>query len=178
MLDMIAMDRTGEDRKRRDHGVKVNENNWSDSPLLQCSFHLHVFIKSIWNVVSSGQPHILQSLIFPGDFLWFFSNTTPFWKMSLPQKAVVLMSGKIVTLWSHRGWNLSPRWKQRHHPQWQQRAQDVTGSAFGCCTVSWKLFGDGICVHALPCTKKSWICWPPGTAKKQMLNKLSCEQWK
>lgn len=37
--------------------------------------------------------------------------------MGLPHKAVVLMSGKTVTLWSHRGWNPSPCWKQRQHSQ-------------------------------------------------------------
>lgn len=81
--------------------------------------------------------------------------------MGLSQKAVALTSRKIVS----RGWNSIPCWKPWQHPQWERWARGVTGRAVGCCTVSWKLPGDGICVLELPCTKKSWLCWPSGIAK-------------
>lgn len=95
MLDMIAMDRTGEDRKTRDHGVKVNENNWSDPPLFQCSFHLHVFIKSIWNVVSSGQQHIYSPWFFPETFYGFSVIPPHFEKWVFLRKQLCWWVGKL-----------------------------------------------------------------------------------
>lgn len=125
-----------------------------------CFYWICLKCSQLWTTVH------LQPLIVPGNFKCFFSNTTPFWKMGLPQKVIVLMSGKTVTLWSHRGWNPNPCWRQEQHPQWQQRVQDVMGSAFGCCSELETLRGWDLCscVASRHCRKAN--------------AKLSCEQWK
>lgn len=95
--------------------------------------------------------------------------------MGLPQKAIVLMSGKTVTLWSHRGWNPNPCWRQRRHPQRQQRVQHVTGSAFGCCT-QLQTLGDGSVFMCCLVQRGPEFVGPRHCRKADA--KLSCEQWK
>lgn len=50
MLDMIEMDRTGEDRKTRDGKVEVKENNWSDSPLLFNVLSIFMFLLNLFEM--------------------------------------------------------------------------------------------------------------------------------
>lgn len=152
-------------------------NTWSDLLLIfQCSFHRHVFIESVWNAVSSGRQCIYSPWLFLATFNVFSVIPPPFWKIGLPQKAIVLMSGKTVTLWSHRGWNPNPCWRQGQHPQWQQRVQDVMGSALGCCSEletprGWDLCSCVALYNEVPNLLASRHC-------RKANAKLCCEQWK
>jgi len=50
MLDRIETDRTGEDRKARDGGVNVKENNRSDSPLLFNVLSIFMFLLDLFEM--------------------------------------------------------------------------------------------------------------------------------
>lgn len=99
---MTEMDRTGEDKGGRRKGESEGGQLVSLALTLQRAFHLHVFIKPGWTVVSSKQ----QWTYSPGFFLatfHVFAVFSPLGIVALPQETLVLVRGKVVTLWSRRG---------------------------------------------------------------------------
>lgn len=167
---MVVIYRAGDNRNRRQWGESRGEQLIWLAFILQLFFDHHVFIKSIWNPVSSGQQCIYSPVFFLGKFSWFCSNTAPFWKMSFSPETSCIgerdncdpSEPQLMKCWpSLEAKAMSPVTEGCHGA-----ALPRAGSALGT---------DGLWVCALPPAEKSWT-WLVGIAEKQMLNTLSCEQ--